>query len=110
MTDEPQAPRDETERVTARVRRSPRIFNFVLAGVIVGAIVALILTFAFPADGEFGPLQIFGFLLLIAAVVFGAAGAVVALIVDRASRRNAREVEVVRQRENGDDDEAGSQL
>lgn len=105
MTDEPQTPREENERVTARVRRSPRIFNFVIAGVIVGAIVALVLTFAFPTDGEFGPLQVFGFLLLLAAVVFGGLGAVVALIVDRSSRRRAREIEVERTFEVGTEDD-----
>ena len=104
MTDESHAAPEENERVTARVRRSPRIFNFVIAGVIVGAIVALVATFAFPTDGEFGPLQVFGFLLLLAAVVFGALGAVVALIVDRSSRRRAREIEVERTVEAGEDD------
>ncbi|BDI24065.1 hypothetical protein [Herbiconiux sp. L3-i23] len=95
MTDE-QAPPPERHE-TVRVRRSPRIWNFVLAGVIVGAVVALILTFAFPIEGEFTAPQIFGFLFLFIGVVFGALGAVVALVVDRRSRRRAREIEVDRE-------------
>lgn len=85
------------QRQTVRVRRSPRILNFIVAGVIVGAIVSLILTFAFPIDGEFTAPQIFGFLFLFLGVIFGALGAVVALVVDRSSRRRAREVQMERE-------------
>lgn len=77
---------DET---TVTVRRSPRYFNFMIVGAVAGAVAALILTFAFPANAEFDRGQVFGFLLL-AGVAFGVAiGCLVALALDRSSRRRA---------------------
>lgn len=72
------------------VRRAPRYGRFITLGALVGAVVALILTFAFsgrPPAGqlvEFDKGQIFGFLLLICATVGAALGAIVALVIDRA--------------------------
>ena len=68
-------------------------------GAVVGAIVALILTFAFngqPASPELGLQfdkgQVFGFLLLLCGVIGAALGAVVALLIDRATARRAKSV------------------
>jgi hypothetical protein len=91
------------ERETVRVRRAPRLANFVIAGAIVGVIVALVLTFAFPLDGDFGAAQVFGFLLLASVPVFGVIGVAIALVLDRVSRRRAREAEI--EIEHGRDDE-----
>ena len=88
---------DPDQRATTRVRRSPRIFNFIIAGVVFGAIVALALTFSFPANREFSAPQIFGFLFLLTGAVFGVVGAVIALMVDRRSRKRARVVELERE-------------
>ncbi|WP_254431212.1 hypothetical protein [Agromyces sp. Marseille-P2726] len=85
---------------TVTVRRAPRYGRFILLGVIVGAIVALILTFAFtgqPVEGElvqFDKGQVFGFLLLVCGTIGAALGAVVALLIDRSSARRARSVAV----------------
>ncbi len=80
---------DET---TVTVRRSPRYFHFMIVGAVAGAIAALILTFAFPTNAEFDRGQVFGFLLL-AGVAFGVAiGCLLALALDRASRRTASTV------------------
>lgn len=77
-----------TERVV--VRRSPRYLRFALLGAIVGLIVALVLTLAWPEDPTYTQLQVFGFLGLISIVVFGTIGLVVALLLDRYfSRRTA---------------------
>jgi hypothetical protein len=96
------------ERHTARVRRSPRILNFVIAGLILGVILALILTSAFPTDGEFTTPQVFGFLLLFIGTACGILGAVVALIVDLALSRRAKEIEVDRELvDQGEDPDAG---
>ena len=70
-----------TEQVT--VRRSPKFLAFMLAGIIVGIVAALILTFAFPNDSEFTQTQIFGFMLLITGTLGGTLGLIFALVADR---------------------------
>ena len=86
---------------TVTVRRAPRYGRFITLGAALGAVVALILTFAFsgqPADPalelEFDKGQVFGFLLLVCGTLGAALGAVVALIIDRASARRTRSVTV----------------
>jgi hypothetical protein len=74
------------------VRRAPRYGRFMLAGAIFFAIVALILTFTFPAQATYSTGQVFGFLLVAALVVGVAVGAVVAIVVDRITGRRARTV------------------
>ena len=70
-----------TEQVT--VRRSPKFLAFMIAGIIVGIVAALILTFTLPNDSEFTLTQIFGFMLLITGTLGGTLGLIFALIVDR---------------------------
>lgn len=84
------------------VRRAPRYGRFITLGALVGALVALILTFAFsgqPAQPELEPGfdrgQVFGFLLLLCGAIGATLGAVVALILDRSSAKRARSVDVV---------------
>ena len=86
---------------TVTVRRVPRYGRFITLGALVGAVVALILTFAFSGEPtiegellEFDRGQVFGFLLLICATVGAALGAVVALLIDRSTARRARSVTV----------------
>jgi uncharacterized membrane protein len=85
----------QTEQV--RVRRSPKILNFLLTGAVLGAVVALILTFAFPNNSQYPASQVLGFLLVLGVVVGAALGAVAALLFERSSQRRAREVEAVRE-------------
>lgn len=87
---------------TVTVRRAPRYGRFITLGALVGAVVALILTFAFSGEPtvegellEFDRGQVFGFLLLLCATVGAALGAIAALIIDRATARRARSVTVV---------------
>lgn len=96
----------ETDRTsdTVTVRRAPRYGRFITLGAIVGAIVALILTFAFSGEPtiegeliEFDKGQVFGFLLLICATIGVALGALVALLIDRSTARRARSVTVERE-------------
>ncbi|MFE6965326.1 MULTISPECIES: hypothetical protein [unclassified Agromyces] len=94
--------RTEASRDEVVVRRSPRYAAFMLAGAVVGAIVALVLSFSFaPSDAElarrvaddftYSQGQVFGFLLVCGVVVGGGLGALVALVVDRSmSRRTTR--------------------
>ncbi len=65
------------------IRRSPRFLRFFILGVIVGIVVALILTFAFPNTSQFTSAQIFGFLVLICGVVGATLGLIFALLLDR---------------------------
>ena len=70
-----------TENIEAVViTRRPRYFRFLVLGFLVGLIVAMIATFAFPNTSQYSTFQIFGFLLLCSLVVFGALGLVTALI------------------------------
>jgi hypothetical protein len=80
----------------ATVRRSPRYLNFMILGAVLGALTALILTVGFPQTAQFGLLQVFGFLLLGGVVVGMAVGAVVAIGIDRFTRRSAQAVVVDR--------------
>ncbi len=60
-----------------------------LAGAILFAIVALILTFAFPENPTYDRGAVFGFLLAIGVAVGVTIGAVVALLVDRSDDADA---------------------
>lgn len=92
---EPVDPREtEIARDTVTVRRAPRYSRFIMLGGLVGVVVALILTVAFPENDEFDKGQIFGFLLLACATVGVALGAVIALVIDRATARRAASVTV----------------
>lgn len=86
----------------AQVRRAPRVGVFLLLGVALGIIVALILTFAFDGTADKSPFttvqyslsQVFGFLALICGTIGLAVGGVVALILDRTIGRRTRTVTV----------------
>lgn len=102
----------DTSSDTVTVRRAPRYGRFITLGALVGAVVALILTFAFSGEPtiegeliEFDRGQVFGFLLLLCATVGAALGAIVALIIDRATARRARSVTVVHESTHRPDDE-----
>ncbi|MFC8681905.1 potassium transporter Trk [Microbacterium ureisolvens] len=87
---------------TVRVRRAPKISVFLILGAALGVLVAMILTFAFNGTAEVSPNtgvvysqgQVFGFLTLICAPIGLALGGIVALVLDRRSRRHTREVAV----------------
>ena len=99
MTDTPDGDEQFEETVTpaeVRVRRSPRYFRFMVTGAVIFAIVALILTFSFPENPTYDRGSVFGFLLAIGVIVGVALGAVVALVVDRATGRRARSVQADR--------------
>ena len=84
------------EKSTVTVRRSPRFFNFMLLGAILGAIAALVLTVTFPENPEFGATQVFGFLLLAFVALGVTLGAIVAIIIDRVISRRGKTVVVDR--------------
>ena len=95
--EEPEPRAEETVTpAEVRVRRSPRYFRFMVTGAVVFAVVALVLTFAFPENPTYDRGSVFGFLLAIGVAVGVAVGAVVALLVDRATGRRARTVQADR--------------
>ncbi|MEF2977689.1 hypothetical protein, partial [Subtercola sp. YIM 133946] len=103
-------PEAESESVvgddTVTIHRAPRYFRFMIAGAVLGLVVALVLTLAFPEPPGFDYSQVFGFLALFFVVAGFALGAIVALLVDRASRRAAKTISV--ELIEGGDAEAGS--
>jgi len=80
-----------TSTATVTVQRSPRFLRFFFAGISLGVIVALILTFSFPADPHFTLTQVFGFLVIFTGIAGGVLGLVFALIVDRIYSRHVIE-------------------
>jgi uncharacterized membrane protein len=69
------------------LRRAPRYRVFVLTGVLIGVIIAAVLTVAFPNNGDFSARALFGYLGAILALVFGLVGALVAIFLERPRRR-----------------------
>ncbi|MFJ4172951.1 potassium transporter Trk [Microbacterium sp. NPDC089696] len=91
---------DSSQTVEATVRRVPRYGVFMGIGVVLGIIVAGILTLVGsyePSDAVnvvYPPGQVFGFLLLWTVPIGLALGGVVALIIERLARRHDRVVRV----------------
>lgn len=71
----------------AVVRRAPRYRAFVQAGAVVGVLVAIVLVLAVPGDQPLGRGPVLVFLGLTAVLVAALLGAVVAVLVDRSTRR-----------------------
>ncbi|MFB8388153.1 potassium transporter Trk [Microbacterium sp. NPDC055910] len=96
------APRIDDRREVVRVRRAPKISVFLLAGAAVGIVVALILTYAFQGSLDvsrytgivYSQGQVFGFLVLGCIPIGIVLGALVALILDRRSRKRIHDVTI----------------
>ncbi len=89
---------EQNEPRTVSVRRAPRYGAFIGVGVIVGIIVSVALTTAFPADPDVGMWATVAYVSLYGIAGGILLGAVAALIADRVSRRRARVVQVERGR------------
>ncbi|MFJ4223894.1 potassium transporter Trk [Microbacterium sp. NPDC089695] len=91
---------DSSETVEATVRRVPRFGVFMGIGVVLGIVVAGILTLvgsyepSVAVDVVYPPGQVFGFLLLWTVPIGLALGGVVALVIERVIRRHDRVVRV----------------
>ncbi len=79
-----------------RIRRAPRMSVFLILGALLGFIVTLILTASFPTDPQLGFPATFGYFLLYGVPAGVVIGAVVGVILDRASSRRAKNVIVER--------------
>jgi NhaP-type Na+/H+ or K+/H+ antiporter len=99
MTDE--QPDDEVVTITpdtVTVRRAPKFGAFMLVGAILGVLLTLILTSLFPVDPAVGFLPLFGYFALFGLVIGVVVGGLIALVLDRAGRRNARSAQAERTR------------
>ena len=94
------AERDETR--SARVRRAPKIGVFIGVGAMVGIIVTVAVTTAFPADPSVGMWATVAYMSLYGVTGGIVLGALAALIADRVSRRRAKVVTVERGRVTGE--------
>jgi len=88
---------ETTETVgSVTVRRAPKFYRFMAVGAVVGVLITLVLVFAFPEQGDFSPLQVLGFTGIFVVAICVALGALVALVLDRASRKRSRTVRAER--------------
>ncbi|WP_440707992.1 hypothetical protein [Herbiconiux sp. YIM B11900] len=109
MSDQPEPARTSSEsRATVSVRRAPRYFRFMAVGAAVGVLVSIALTFSFPEQEDFSRLQVLGFTGLFIVAIAVALGALVAIAIDRASRRRARTVDADRVEEHEIPAQAGA--
>ena len=83
---------ETTSRAEVTVRRSPRYGRFMIVGVVIFAIVAFVLAYGLPRQGNYNPSQVFGYLLLVGIVLGVTLGGLVALALDRSAARSARTV------------------
>jgi len=84
--DTPAAP----ERRSVTVRRAPKYVPFLIAGALLGVVVAAGIAYARPADEGYDAGAVFGFFLTFAMAGGAILGAVVALVLDRLSVRRAQ--------------------
>jgi hypothetical protein len=88
------------------VRRAPKFTPILAAGAVLGVVVAAVVALAGPESAEFTRGAIFGFFAVLFALAGMLAGAVVALVLDRASIRRAGRL-YADEVETGDDNGTG---
>lgn len=96
-------PKADTDRVDVSIRRAPKVWVFLALGLIVGVLAALVLTSVFEVDPSVGFTGTFAYLALYAVPISIAVFAIIALILDRASRSHTRTVSAVHERAAHDD-------
>lgn len=97
-------PDTDPRTVSVEVRTAPKIWAFLVTGVLLGAVAALIVTWISHAalveasdDGttEHSFIAAFGFMLVIFCILGAGLGSALFLLVDRLGRRRQRTVDVV---------------
>jgi hypothetical protein len=92
------APDPDAPITQARIRRAPRLPVFLVLGVVLGVIAALVTTAAGNLDPKVGFGATFGYLCIWLVPLGLALGALVGVVLDRLSARRARLVTVERAR------------
>ncbi len=85
-----------SETSTVTVRRAPRYYRFMMVGLGVGLVITVVLVLSFPTQSDYSALQVIGFVGLFIVAICVGLGALVAIALDRASRKRARTVEAQR--------------
>jgi len=78
---------DDAEPRRLALRRAPRYRAFIGTGVVLGAVIAVLLTALFPDDGRFSTGSVMGYLGVVLALVGGLLGGAAAVLVERPRRR-----------------------
>ncbi len=87
----------QPDRHEVQIRRAPKYGRFLLVGGLLGLIVTFVLTSLYPADPNVGFGALFAYFCLYGVPTGVALGAVVALLLDRASARRSRTVAAQRE-------------
>lgn len=87
MTSQPDSTSAEPRKLS--VRRAPKYVPFMIAGAIVGIMVAAVLTLALPPNEKFETSSVFGMFAVLMLAPGVGLGAIAALLLDRQSRRRA---------------------
>lgn len=82
---------------TVKIRRAPKIGAFLVVGGLIGMLTTLVLTSLFPSDPNVGFIALFAYFCLFGIPAGVVLGALLALILDRISRRRARDAVAARQ-------------
>lgn len=94
-TEPEQPPHRGDGTVDVSIRRAPKLWVFVVLGLAVGVVAALVLTTAFEVDPAVGFTGTFAYLALFTVPISAALFAAVALVLDRVSRGRSRTVQAV---------------
>jgi len=86
------------DRRAVRVRRSPKVGVFLILGVLVGVLAAVVVTLITPEDGQYPTSQVLGFLVLLLAPIGALLGGLLAVVLDGVATRRARVLEAERVR------------
>ena len=80
-----------------KIRRAPKIGAFLVVGGLIGMLTTLVLTSLFPSDPNVGFIALFAYFCLFGIPAGVVLGALLALLLDRISRRRARDAVAERQ-------------
>ncbi|WP_207767417.1 hypothetical protein [Arthrobacter glacialis] len=88
MTSQPESASGEPRKLT--VRRAPKYVPFMIAGALAGIVTAAIFASVTPPNEQFETSSIFGFFAVLMVLPGAGLGAIVALVLDRASTRRSK--------------------
>lgn len=86
-----------SDRTTVTVRRAPKIPAFMVVGGLIGFLATLVATTLFPADPLVGYAALLGYFSLYGVTAGVLLGAIIGVVLDRRSQRQARTVAAERQ-------------